>query len=98
MIEILLGLLTLASSVVILMGAGDTLGLPVGDLFPLIGFRGTALIVLVGVLPIARARISPFSQDGARQALGASLGGADVDSVIPSRSCSASACRYSPSP
>jgi putative solute:sodium symporter small subunit len=53
-IEILLGLLTLAGSVVILMGAGDTLGLPVGDLFPLIGFRGTALIVLVGMLLIAR--------------------------------------------
>jgi putative solute:sodium symporter small subunit len=53
-IEILLGLLTLAGAVVILMGAGDTLGLPVGDLFPLIGFRGTALIVLIGVLLVAR--------------------------------------------
>jgi putative solute:sodium symporter small subunit len=53
-IEILLGLLTLAGAVVILMGAGDTLGLPVGDLFPLIGFRGTVLIVLVGVLLMAR--------------------------------------------
>jgi putative solute:sodium symporter small subunit len=53
-IEILLGVLALAGAVVILMGAGDTLGLPVGDLFPLIGFRGTALIVLVGVLLIAR--------------------------------------------
>jgi putative solute:sodium symporter small subunit len=52
-IEILLGLLALAGAVVILMGAGDTLGFPV-DLFPLIGFRGTGLIVLAGVLLMAR--------------------------------------------
>jgi putative solute:sodium symporter small subunit len=54
MIEIGLGLLALCGAVVILMGAGDTLMLPVGDLFPLIGFRGTGLIILVGLLLIAR--------------------------------------------
>jgi putative solute:sodium symporter small subunit len=53
MIEIGLGLLALCGAVVILMGAGDTLGFPL-DLFPLIGFRGTGLIVLVGLLLIAR--------------------------------------------
>ena len=54
MIEIGLGLLALCGAVIILMGAGDTLMLPVGDLFPLIGFRGTGLIVLIGLLLMTR--------------------------------------------
>lgn len=52
MIQIGLGLLLLAGAVVILTGAGDMVGATV-DLFPLIGFGGTALIVACGALFIA---------------------------------------------
>lgn len=71
MIEIGLGLLALCGAVVILMGAGDTLMLPIGDLFPLIGFRGTGLIVLVGLVLIARGvyRLSLKGARGNRHAL-----------------------------
>jgi len=52
-IEIALGILGLLGAVAILMGAGDTLGLPLPDLFPLIGFSGTALVAGTGLLLIA---------------------------------------------
>ena len=54
MIQILLGVLVLLVALVILMGAGDTLRLPTGDIFPLIGYGGTGAIVGLGALLIAR--------------------------------------------
>lgn len=53
MIEIAFGVLVVASAVAILMGAADTLFLPVPDLFPIIGFAGTAVIAAAGFLLIA---------------------------------------------
>lgn len=53
MFEIVFGILGLLGAVAILMGAGDTLGLPLPDLFPLIGFSGTAVIAGAGVAFIA---------------------------------------------
>lgn len=50
MIQIGLGLLIWLGAVVILMGAGDTLRLPVGDLFPLIGYGGVAGILGIGAV------------------------------------------------
>jgi putative solute:sodium symporter small subunit len=52
MIEIAFGLLVIAAAVAILMGAADTLLLPVPDLFPIIGFTGTAVIAGAGLLLI----------------------------------------------
>jgi putative solute:sodium symporter small subunit len=54
LIQILLGVLFLVAALAILMGAGDTLRLPVGDIFPLIGYGGVGLITGLGALFIAR--------------------------------------------
>ncbi len=53
MIEIVLGLLLLAGAVIVVMGAGDTLGLSNIDFFPLLGYGGTAFILALGILLIA---------------------------------------------
>ena len=53
MIEIAFGVLVLAAAVGILMGVADTLLLPLPDLFPIIGFTGTGVIVACGLLLIA---------------------------------------------
>ncbi len=53
MIEIVVGILGLLGAAAILMGAGDTLGLPLPDLFPLIGFSGTAVVATSGLVLIA---------------------------------------------
>jgi putative solute:sodium symporter small subunit len=52
MIEIAFGVLVIAAAVAILMGAADTLLLPIPDLFPIIGFAGTTFIVASGLLLI----------------------------------------------
>jgi len=57
-IQIVLGSLAVLGALVILMGAGDTLRLPIGDLFPLIGFLGTGLIASLGALLIAQGAYS----------------------------------------
>jgi putative solute:sodium symporter small subunit len=53
MIEIALGSLLVAAAVMILMGAGDML-FPAPDLFPLLGFGGTAAIAGLGLILIVR--------------------------------------------
>jgi len=53
MIEIAFGILVIASAIGILMGAADTLMLPLPDLFPIIGFTGTAVIIASGLLMVA---------------------------------------------
>lgn len=53
MIEIGLGVVLVLGAVVILAGAGDTLGLSSIDLFPLLGYGGTAFILALGVLLMA---------------------------------------------
>jgi putative solute:sodium symporter small subunit len=53
MIEIGLGVLLLAAAVIVLIGAGDTLGLSSIDFFPLLGYGGTGFIVALGSLLIA---------------------------------------------
>lgn len=53
MIEIGLGVLLLAAAVIVLIGAGDTLGLSNVDFFPLLGYGGTGFIVALGILLIA---------------------------------------------
>jgi putative solute:sodium symporter small subunit len=50
MIEIALGILVELGVIAILMGAADTLRLPVGDLFPLLGFGGTGAIAGCGLM------------------------------------------------
>lgn len=55
MIEIAFGVLVIAAAIGILMGAADTLLLPVPDLYPIIGFTGTAVIVGAGLLLIVHA-------------------------------------------
>jgi putative solute:sodium symporter small subunit len=53
MIEIGLGVLLLAAAVIVLIGAGDTLGLSNIDFFPLLGYGGTGFILALGILLIA---------------------------------------------
>jgi putative solute:sodium symporter small subunit len=50
MIEIAFGVLVIAAAMGILMGVADTLLLPIPDLFPIIGFTGTGIIVASGLL------------------------------------------------
>jgi len=52
MIEIAFGVLVIAAAMGILMGAADTLLLPIPDLFPIVGFTGTAVIAAAGLLLI----------------------------------------------
>jgi putative solute:sodium symporter small subunit len=53
MIEIGLGLLLIAAALIVLTGAGDTLGLPHIDFFPLLGYGGIAFILALGILMLA---------------------------------------------
>jgi putative solute:sodium symporter small subunit len=50
MIEIAFGILVIAAAMGILMGVADTLLLPVPDLFPILGFTGTAVVAGTGLL------------------------------------------------
>lgn len=71
MIEIALGILAIAATIPILMGAGDTLGLPVGDLFPILGYGGTAAIAAIGSLLALRGayRLAKKRPQGNRHSL-----------------------------
>lgn len=71
MIEIAFGVLVIAAAVAILMGAADTLLLPVPDLFPILGFTGTAVIAGAGLLLVLHAAYRLFRnrRTGGRHAL-----------------------------
>ena len=58
MVQIVIGSLFIAGAIIILMGAGDTLGLTNIDLFPLIGYGGTALIIALGLAIVSHGLYS----------------------------------------
>jgi putative solute:sodium symporter small subunit len=71
MIEIAFGILVILGAVAILMGAGDTLHLPVGDLYPLLGATGTGIIAGAGMLLVLHGayRLARKRKTGSRHAL-----------------------------
>jgi putative solute:sodium symporter small subunit len=81
-IQIVLGSLAVLGALVILMGAGDTLRLPVGDLFPLIGFLGTGLIISFGALLIAQGIYSRRLRRPHRDRHGVRSGGLAFASLL----------------
>jgi putative solute:sodium symporter small subunit len=71
LIEIALGILVIAATIPILMGAGDTLRLPVGDLFPILGFGGTFSIAAIGLILVLHGayRLAKKRRQGSLHAL-----------------------------
>jgi putative solute:sodium symporter small subunit len=51
-IEIALGMIVVAATVPILISTGDTLLIPAGDLFQIVGMSGTAAIAAIGLILI----------------------------------------------